>query len=983
MALGERACGISTPIIEVAARMNKINGRGIILIDTMDLIVQTPMIPALQVILAELAISGSTIVFTCREQEYNDFFEPLHQKLPAIAPFFDRHNVPSFSDGEVIQAASAFIKTHPLIKSIDDGFEFAAKILQLAADNQSLQQITHNPLLLAMSCDLFARDGSVPRDLTVSRLYNEFWNLKVGKSRRYSPRSSEVIFKREICFSLAATLSELSIDRFVDSIHESDMPIDLTNLPASKAYDDLVSEGVLRISTSEKLSFFHQTFAEYAIARLWQTKLGAKSRRHAFRSFSKTTQCNLRVHFWHILRQYLALLEPEKFSNVIQGIDLKELATFRATAFAAGSREESSGLLTLLPLSLSLGEEYEETLLSAAAQAPTQISETAWKVAVEIMERAARRTAINAARVAANLLCRSCESLRLNIDTAIDAIERRVSTYQNDVSTVEQRSELLGWLLADPVERQVTLDVNSLEALRKRYIRFSDSARLSTIRLHLVPGVSELDRFSLLKTMINMPLHPPLQHEAEKLLRCLLPIAIGSPPNSIWGSWREALYKQMPIGWEEVQARSIGFAVAKDEGVIREIIQDLFHGDQAWIHRNLLAVLEAGKHGAYAVDRMVTYPTMRIPQQRIQAVSAFLKGISPHIDEHQRKKLVVWIQDTVSKYPDNLLQSFGVLANTSLPAHRVLWNAVSQLKGKQRGRQITRIIRVVPETMTVAFGMRIARLLANDEDRESLLALVSLYRVLAIGRPRVVTKLIKLASHRSERVSLAAAKGLFSLTSLPHGPGLSALIPLLKSHRVGLRLLAVKSLDSLTATRESLSAIDLDSLIEPLASERNDLVLQALFKLIVSWVRGRGYIPATTLNCLSTITARLAKTRLSGKTARSIIIALKVIAQTEDHANQSKLLPVVRELFCSLDLSKINDGESESIDLLSAIGRIDSSFLTSVLQYVQHLPIRNIRALAAAIRRVDGTHSPLLDSILSSTWCPQNVRSLILEFRGA
>jgi hypothetical protein len=100
----------------------------------------------------------------------------------------------------------------------------------------------------------------------------------------------------------------------------------------------------------------------------------------------------------------------------------------------------------------------------------------------------------------------------------------------------------------------------------------------------------------------------------------------------------------------------------------------------------------------------------------------------------------------------------------------------------------------------------------------------------------------------------------------------------------------------------------------------------------------------------------------------------------------SRLLPLLeewtRQLLHQIDIKRVQD--SKVVDLLGALGRVDGQFLqTLVYQDCPAFPSRNIRAVALAIRRVEGEASSLLDPMLADDWCPGEVKSLILEWRRA
>ena len=114
-----------------------------------------------------------------------------------------------------------------------------------------------------------------------------------------------------------------------------------------------------------------------------------------------------------------------------------------------------------------------------------------------------------------------------------------------------------------------------------------------------------------------------------------------------------------------------------------------------------------------------------------------------------------------------------------------------------------------------------------------------------------------------------------------------------------------------------------------------------------------------------------------------MLVALKVIAQVEDMALTDRLAIWTRDLLRLIDTQQVIDGEGEAIDLVSAVARVQPAFLETLLLEAPGLPPRNVRAIVGAIRRVQGSRSPLLEQLLSSAWCPDDVKSMILNMRGA
>jgi hypothetical protein len=279
-AIGQSLCGETFSAVTICRELTQTLGRGVLLIDTLDLVVNRDFVMIFGALMRQIVAQGTTVLFTCRDHEYHDYLEPVSQRLPGLTQAMDRYAVPNFSTAEIRAAATQFMEnlapTQP-----GQGRVFADKVLALSADNRSLREILENPLLLALLCDLFSKDGNVPPDLTVSKLYQRYWQEKIAYSRvdqsHFAPLAIE---KENLCLRIAQQLYELSDTRLYESFYRDDLGVEFTPSVLA-AYNDLLSEGVLTQITLAKVHFFHQTLLEYAIA-YWLTRQSASGQRDQF-----------------------------------------------------------------------------------------------------------------------------------------------------------------------------------------------------------------------------------------------------------------------------------------------------------------------------------------------------------------------------------------------------------------------------------------------------------------------------------------------------------------------------------------------------------------------------------------------------------------------------------------------------------------------------------------------------------------------------
>lgn len=450
-AFGKGLCGENRGLVEVVTELAQAQGRGVLLIDTLDLLVNRDFVPTFRLLLEQIVAQGVTIVFTCRDHEYNDFLEPLPKRLLGLAQSVDRYTVPNFSTDEIRLAVDTFVSKLDLAQS-PQGQTFAGNILTLSTDSRSLQEIIQNPLLLALLCELFAKEGQVPPDLTVSKLYQRYWKEKVTYSRvdksSFAPLALE---KDKLCLTIAQTLFSLSQSYLYESIYRDELGIEFTKL-VLEAYNDLLSEGVIEHLPSGKLHFFHQTLLEYAIA-YWLTRASAQPQRDQLLN-SLSNPDTIATHWLPVIRQYLTIVDSEaEFTAVVDQFDLSQVGLFGTVAYAATSRERPDALVQLLPIALSLGQDHQQRLYQALEAAPRSLIDAGWPIFLSLLKEGTHSVAVNTAKTMSGLIVRWWDHLKKRLPEAFEALanrtlERHVQPSHSD----DDRLLVLNWLLQDTLE---------------------------------------------------------------------------------------------------------------------------------------------------------------------------------------------------------------------------------------------------------------------------------------------------------------------------------------------------------------------------------------------------------------------------------------------------------------------------------------------------------------------------------------------------
>lgn len=368
--LGEALSDRPWPLLSLIASLSS-QTRGLLLIDTLDLILDRRMMPTLLRLFRSIVEAGVTLVFTCRSHEYSEFFEQ-RSALGDLAEMVDRHTVPPFAPEEVFAAAEAFLKTNPRIAAAE-ARAFAERITRLSVDRRPIREITQNPLLLAILCELHGDERLVPSDLTVSALYDRYWTEKIAGSRRHNRHSAPVMAKAVICLTLAKTAFHRSQARLIQDISQEDLRFP-PEQPIADGLNDLLSDSVLVTLTRERLRFFHQTLLEYAIARWLASADAAWERNELLDTLSPPDHA---THWWPVVRQLLTIADRETYDAFSSRLALDELSPFRAIALSSAARDDLPSFAQLTQTALARGTQHEltlcEALEAASARHPDQV----------------------------------------------------------------------------------------------------------------------------------------------------------------------------------------------------------------------------------------------------------------------------------------------------------------------------------------------------------------------------------------------------------------------------------------------------------------------------------------------------------------------------------------------------------------------------------------------------------------------------------
>jgi HEAT repeat protein/energy-coupling factor transporter ATP-binding protein EcfA2 len=979
LALSRTLCDTEMPLDTLAAALSR-KGPGVLLIDTLDLVLSPTVVPHLQRLLFGLGDTATTVVFTCRDVDYQLQLEPARMRLPQIVDRVDRYTVPAFTAPEVALAARAFVDASPLLRGTLAGEEFLERLRSLSTDGRSLQPITSNPLLLAMLCEVFGQAGDLPRDLTVSELYDRYWEEKIARSRTLGTGDPVLIEKPRLCLRIAQHLVKEWNELGQDWIAEPDLGIE-GSAAVAQARAELLSEGILKPLAHHRVRFFHQTFLEYVMARWLATRSGAAALETILGSVWQGE--NEALHWWPVLRQLLVLVEPAVFAAIVDQLPLEKLVTFRTVSFATVARAEPHRWEELLHRALDLGEEFQKTLCLAAENAPARFLAETWTVLEVLLRSGARSVAVSATATVATLLAREKDSVAERLRAMLDALAARAR------STPEQGqdTEILGQLLRAclPV-LEATSGPEAFELLQERFPSFASKGKGLIIDLFGSAQMDESRRAQFVRFLFAQGREKHLPTESlvalvEKTLRAGMQSENLSPEERL-----ELLYRPIPEDWVSFHARAVARLFSDDFRLVSEVAKDYFSPHARSLHSDTSLLEElVGLGQADEVCRALSALSRdTLPPGRMSSLTTLSRELSQRAGLGPRRELARWLQPLAAERPGEVLEVFASVADASDETWSELVAALWAVLERGDDRLAQRAVEGIPSRALTRLAPEVERLADRYPGRASLQhMLVAIYEPQAGTSAEAVSRLVELSLSPAKEVALAASRTL--ARSVGDGTRLrvAEILPLAQSKIPGVRDHLMEAVVALQKAGGSIAETELVDLCQSLAGETNDPALQKLCAVAGTWLRTEGRVIFPVMHWAVELTRRAESGLLGGGAGGALIRTLKVMAQLEDPQIAALLQEAAqRMLLGAPNPNRLSVGESEMTDLLSALARVDHEFLARLVDSGPALPERNVRALAFTIRRVEGPGSPLLSLMLNSAWCPPSARNAILEFRG-
>ncbi|WP_419702694.1 NACHT domain-containing protein [Promicromonospora sp. NFX87] len=640
--LGRAAYGLpkAPSLTEILASRSS-GGKPLLLLDTLDLILSDSSADAVIQLMALLA-QLCDLVLTCRAREWEDLISPSSLRWTDL-------RLSGLDKDEIVDWASAYLATEDMPTDLAESFSSS---VAAAANDKGRREVLAVPLRLAMACRIYAPQGALPEDLSVTRLYSTYWDTRVAHDRR-GRRGQAAMDQEAAALELAGDLWHISKIRFSDCVAATTKTV--------RVCRTLLSEGILKAAAT-RYSFFHQTFAEYAVARYLATH-GSVDDWEALEGVLADGSAG---HWGVVTHLVVGPMDLARFEEIVVHIPRKGALGVRLLLRGALARPpEDTG-----PMFEDLANSHPRSLIGAT----DLLEEASPEWVPRVLAHANRWLAdpdlrsgvlVNAVAL---LIRRSPKDLRPDhFRAALDAL---LSSPGAELPHDCRR--LLNRALA---ETKGVVYLPSVVALY-RYEDLPDAARVEVIAAQVNRPTVGADR-EVLAAALAAPCPTDSVDDAVALmLRCWhepeAREALG------WTSWRELLATTYPARWDAAQVRAVARIAQDDLSVLREVIttgmahqeisRDRIHNTidflAGWIPRGVAAAALA---------------TRADPHREAAGTFAVLtRTVSPALNSTDRRELI----DRLRRYTDyDERRVWPALVRAAIPDASLLEELLTEAAG--------------------------------------------------------------------------------------------------------------------------------------------------------------------------------------------------------------------------------------------------------------------------------------------------------------
>ncbi|MBN0048413.1 hypothetical protein JS756_30790 [Streptomyces actuosus] len=606
--------------------------RRVVILDTLDSLLdehtRDPIIRLCEAVL----MAGADLVLTCRRHDFNVLLHGARAGLGRLGAYVcDPVDVPGLTPEEVRGVVKSYLRRRGITPQ--GGPEsFANQVLELTADRRPLREITFNPLLLVMLCQLFADTRSVPRDLTTTRLCAKYCAERIPQSRKYPGDRALAGAKLALWHKAAGLLWSDSTDRLASNVAESALVGGETSWAA---FDDLRSEGVLVPRTLDGLryGFLHQVITEYSIA-IHLRDVRPKELRGLLDGLHQDS--SHRWFAWQIVRHLVALAGEDDVWELLDQLDLRQVPAYRA-AVQGASAEWRPGLLERLAECPASVADLCEAVAAVPDEALAEVVE-----ALAGLGRRAPGQLSGLCDTAGSLAARAPQDVEAALCTWLELIAefQKPSSRPPEVAR-SLPDHLLELLLLPIVSRGGVLSEKVLRKARACVPRAGLIGVRAVIQVHLDTPNAEYGRAQLLSLVLAYPEGAnKIGTPARNLVDTVRPWAC-CPGGAESHEAVLAFLEEGPDQAGTLRARAVGQAVNRNPA-LRSGVLSAFLQDEPRSRRVLISLQDAVAQGGsgWLADKLIhsALPEAPVPLGRLCGLLKNFTG-APAVE---RRKLADW-----------------------------------------------------------------------------------------------------------------------------------------------------------------------------------------------------------------------------------------------------------------------------------------------------------------------------------------------------
>lgn len=675
-AVGDR--GTDPSLRSLVRSLQLAYGSVFVLVDTLDLLLTGTAVAPIMSVLAEIADHAQLFV-SCRAQEYLDLLaDPIHR----IAKLGDREaeavDLPPLAPHEVVEWATAYVGGLDVPE--DDRRRFLASLSDPAAA-RIVREVCAVPLRLALACNLYSEEGRLPTDLTITGLYESYWDRRICRDRS-GHRSEFADAQESVALWLARKILAQSDIRLSLSVSGT-----VAGGPrrSSRAVVALLGEGLLRYE-SGRYEFFHQSFAEFAVARC----LNSEGNRDELHMLTVALQGDPHSHFWPVARHLL-----------LQKSSINRFNELRAAVPSTNEGVRYHLLAALIRRSPELLEEVAAPLARAdrarflalvklLEDAPAECAAAALRLTVPALAEIDPDQIPGLARTIGVLLARAPSRARISyLEMTLDTAVLRKSETDTD-TWLHVPANLIEAICREGIEP------HEERLLCERYAQLGVRGHRLMIRACLAhPEPSRSGTRAAAVLSMDCPSDMSDDEVVAILAQFWNDPSVRADRG--WTDWRALLSADLRARWSNAQIKLVS-ELACDPSVRDELLSAVIEADVPeprgrWVNT---AKLVADKFPDVVAARLMARhgegdEVAALPTRRSTGVRATMSvQIAPHLAKPVREKLIARLAEWESVDPRAVWKARVVLAGADADLHEKLLAEFDEVDshGRKDGAQV-------------------------------------------------------------------------------------------------------------------------------------------------------------------------------------------------------------------------------------------------------------------------------------------------------